>query len=184
MLGLIVLRERYFLAGAGSRILVAKVGACNGSKFITEMWIGGVTLDRREEHESSSGLCVENGEVACTFCFSLAALVGRYSNVTLSYPILGHILVNGIMIGTKESVSEASALVMLVLWVVGCGPSGTQREHALFYCTCFEACDLRRICIFNLFKPFHTLPSFKILELYLSWRAFTIIDSEIYAFRN
>eukprot|EP00983_Pelagomonas_calceolata_P118127 1160476-Pelagomonas_calceolata.AAC.1 len=35
-----VLKERYFLVGAGLWIVVAKVGTSNGSNFTTEMWIG------------------------------------------------------------------------------------------------------------------------------------------------
>eukprot|EP00983_Pelagomonas_calceolata_P058799 1145633-Pelagomonas_calceolata.AAC.1 len=49
------------------------VGTSDGSKFITEMWVNSdefgmgvsyhlLSLDR-EEHESSSGLCVEKGGV-------------------------------------------------------------------------------------------------------------------------
>eukprot|EP00983_Pelagomonas_calceolata_P017168 538018-Pelagomonas_calceolata.AAC.1 len=34
-----VLGKRYFLVGAGLRIVVAKVGTSNGNKFKTEMWI-------------------------------------------------------------------------------------------------------------------------------------------------
>eukprot|EP00983_Pelagomonas_calceolata_P124403 1161104-Pelagomonas_calceolata.AAC.1 len=65
------MRKRYFLVGAGLWIVVAKVGTSDGSKFTAEMWIGshefgiGVSYNvfspDREEHESSSGLCAENG---------------------------------------------------------------------------------------------------------------------------
>eukprot|EP00983_Pelagomonas_calceolata_P045165 1139588-Pelagomonas_calceolata.AAC.3 len=67
-----VLKERYFLVGARLWIVVAKVGACDGFKFITRMWIGSdefgigvshhVFFPDREEHhdESSCEFCAEN----------------------------------------------------------------------------------------------------------------------------
>eukprot|EP00983_Pelagomonas_calceolata_P061041 1146638-Pelagomonas_calceolata.AAC.3 len=66
-----VLSERYFLVGAGLRIIIAKVGLCYDSEFTTKMWIGGdefgigvsyhVFSPDKVEHESSSGPCVKNG---------------------------------------------------------------------------------------------------------------------------
>eukprot|EP00983_Pelagomonas_calceolata_P069159 1150275-Pelagomonas_calceolata.AAC.1 len=71
-----VLRKGYFLVEGGSWIVVEKVGTSNNSKFTTEMWIGSDTFEigdhyhvfspDREEHGSSSGLCVENGGVDST----------------------------------------------------------------------------------------------------------------------
>eukprot|EP00983_Pelagomonas_calceolata_P047518 1140688-Pelagomonas_calceolata.AAC.3 len=66
-----VLGERCFLVRAGFWIIVAMVGTCTGSNFITEMWISSdeigigviyhVFSPEYLGHESSSGLCVENG---------------------------------------------------------------------------------------------------------------------------
>ena len=66
-----MLRKGYFLVEEGLWIVVAKVSTIDGSKFTTEMWIGSdefgigvsyhVLSPYREEHESSSGRCVENG---------------------------------------------------------------------------------------------------------------------------
>eukprot|EP00983_Pelagomonas_calceolata_P028463 891241-Pelagomonas_calceolata.AAC.1 len=68
-----VLRKGYFLVEGGLWVVAAKVDTCDCSKFTTEMWIGsdefgiGVGYHAfspdREEHDSSSGLCVENGRV-------------------------------------------------------------------------------------------------------------------------
>eukprot|EP00983_Pelagomonas_calceolata_P065946 1148802-Pelagomonas_calceolata.AAC.1 len=64
------LRKRYFLIDAGLWIVVAKVGKCDGPEFTTEIWIGSDELrvgvsyhlisPDREEHESGSGLCIED----------------------------------------------------------------------------------------------------------------------------